>query len=217
MAIEKTVEKRYNFCMGKITKIEEQKKAKDRVNIYVDDVFAFGLSSLLLVDCDIYKGKEVNEAEIEKYKSGDDLAKCLAKAYNFLSYRMRSEKEMREKLLEKYNEEIVEKAIQKLAEYNYVNDDDFGRAWVNSRKLGRSKKAISFELKRKGLTEEVIERSLNDLDSDSEFEAALELIKSRKKYHDLSRDEAYQKVGGFLSRRGYGYDVIKKVIKEMNY
>jgi regulatory protein len=181
--------------MPHITKIEEQKKAKDRVNIYVDGVFSFGLSALLLVDYDIYRGKEIAETEIEKYKEGDSLSKCLAKAYRFLSYRMRSEKEMRDKLLEKYEDATVSAAIEKLKGYNYVNDVDFARAWVRSRKDGRSIRTLEFELKQKGLSADDIMSSVSELDKEDEYTAALALIESRKKYKGLTKDEAYQKIG----------------------
>lgn len=200
----------------KITKIEEQKKAKNRVNIYIDNEFAFGISSLLLVDYDLYKGKEISSSEIEKYKEGDNLSKCLTRAYRFLSFRPRSEKEMREKLLEKYDEETVKKSIKKLKNLNYVNDEEFARMWINSRRSGRSKKALEFELKKKGVDAELINKSLSNLNKDDEVDAALKLVQSRRKYQGLSGNEAYQKIGGFLSRRGYSYEIIKEVIKKIS-
>jgi regulatory protein len=199
----------------KITKIEEQKKTKGRVNVYVDDEFSFGINANLLVDLDIYKGKEVSPAEIERYKESDNLSKCLSKAYRFLSYRPRSEKEMREKLLEKYDPEIVDEAIEKLREYKYVDDAEFSRIWAESRKSGHSARAISFELQKKGISKEIIESTIESLDKESEYQAAIDLVKNKSKYQNLSKEDAYKKVGGFLSRRGYSYDIIKKVISEL--
>lgn len=198
--------------MPKITKIESQKKRAGRVNVYVDEEFAFGLPEKLLIDFDIYKGKEVSQAEIERYKAGNDLSKCLDKAYRFLSYRPRSEKEIRDKLIEKYPDTLVEEAVAKLKDYNFVNDDEFARMWVNSRSSGRSARALAFELKNKGVAKEVIEKALLDIDSNAEFESALALVSSKTKYQGLERDAAYKKIGGFLSRRGYNYEIIKKVI-----
>jgi regulatory protein len=198
----------------KITAIEPQKKAKGRVNIYVDDKFSFGMTEKLLIDFDLYKGKEITEKEIEKFKSGDSLSKCMDKAYHFLSYRPRSEQEMRKKLREKYDEGTVDKAIAKLKKYSFVDDSEFARMWVGTRFSGRSKKALSFEMKQKGISKEIIEEALADIDFDKEYEAALELVKKRAKYKGLDRNEAYKKIAPFLSRRGYNYDVIKKVINE---
>jgi regulatory protein len=200
--------------MVKITEISPQQKAPHRVNIFVDEVFKFGLDERLLLDFDLYVGKEISNSDIEKFKEGDSYQKCMEKAFRFLSFRMRSEKEMRDKLLEKYDAKIVEKAIEKLKDLKYVNDIDFARAWVESRKVGRGKRALSFELSRKGVTKEIIDEALLGLSGDEEFESALDLVKKKSKYKNLDRNEAYQKIGGFLSRRGYSYDIIKKIINK---
>lgn len=199
----------------KITAIEPQKKAKDRANIFIEGKYSFGVPQKLIVDLDLYKGKEISKEDIEKYKKEDSLSKCLDKAYRFLSYRPRSEKEITEKLLERYDEKTVKKAVKKLKEYKYISDRDFAKSWVASRLLGRSKKALRIELVKKGVNKEIIEESLSDIDSETEYKNALNLVKSKRKYQNLTRDEAYKKVGGFLSRRGYSYDVIKKVINEI--
>lgn len=201
--------------MAKITEISPQERAPHRVNIYVGGVFKFGIDERLLLDFNLYVGREITEAEIEKYKEGDNYQKCMDKAFRFLSYRMRSEKEMQDKLAEKFDEATVKKAIKRLKELKFVNDAEFARAWIESRKYSRGKKALSFELSRKGITKELVEDALLGLSSDDEFETALELVKKKSKYKGLDRNEAYQKVGSFLSRRGYSYDVIKKVIQEI--
>lgn len=201
--------------MGKITEIKSQEKAPHRVNVYVDGVFKFGLDERLLLDFNIYVGRGISDAEIEKYKEGDSYQKCMDKAFRFLSYRMRSEKEMQDKLLEKYDEATVKKALKRLRGLKFVNDNEFARTWVESRKIGRGKRALAFELSRKGVAKEIVEEALEGLSGDDEFESALDLVKKKSKYKNLDRSEAYQKIGGFLSRRGYSYDVIKKVISEI--
>jgi regulatory protein len=201
--------------MPKVTKIEEQKKKGNRVSIFLDDEFAFGMDVKLLVDFDLYKGKELTDAEIERIKEGESLSKCLDKAYRFLSFRPRSEKEMREKLLEKFPPTMVEEAIGKLKKFNLINDSEFARAWVNSRSMGRGSRALAFELQRKGVKKEVIEEALAELNKEDEYETALALVQKRSKYQGLTKDEAYKKIAPFLSRRGYSYDIIKKVIQEI--
>lgn len=199
----------------KITKIEEQKKRGDRVSVFIDEKFAFGISANALVDFDLYKGKELTGKEIEKIKEGDSISKCLDKAYRFLSYRARSEKEMRDKLLEKFEPHTVDEAITRLKRFNLVNDKEFARAWINSRFAGRSKKALAFELKNKGVVKLIIEEALKDITTDDEYQVALELVSKKSKYQNLDKNEAYTKIGGFLARRGYSYEIIKKVIKEL--
>lgn len=201
--------------MGKITEISSQAKAPHRMNVFVDGVFKFGIDERLLLDFNLYVGRGISDGEIEKYKEGDNYQKCMDKAFRFLSFRMRSEKEMQDKLAEKYDEATVKKAIKRLKELKFINDVEFARAWVESRKIGRGKKALAFELKQKGVAKETIDEALQDLSQDDEFEAAMELVRKKSKYKNLDRSGAYQKIGGFLSRRGYSYDVIKKVINEI--
>lgn len=202
--------------MPKITKIEEQKKRSDRVSIFIDEKFAFGVSSNALVDFDLYKGKELSERDIHKIKEGDSVSKCLDKAYRFLSYRARSEKEMQDKLLEKFETETVQEAIKRLKKYNLINDKDFATAWIRSRLCGRSKRALEFELKNKGVAKNIIDEALGAVSIDDEYNAAIELVAKKPKYRNLDRNEAYKKIGGYLSRRGYSYDIIKRVINEMS-
>lgn len=199
----------------KITAIESQKKAPGRVNIFIDDKFSFGISEKLLIDYDLYKGKEVDEKDLRKYKEGDSLGKCLDKAYRFLSYRPRSEKEMHDKLLEKYDNNIVEETVKRLKEYNFLNDSDFAKIWVSERCNGRGKRALAFELKRKGIDNIIVEEVLSNIGTEDEYASALKLVKSRAKYNGLEKNEAYKKIAPFLSRRGYNYDVIKRVISDI--
>jgi regulatory protein len=199
----------------KITSIKSQAKDRGRVNIFVDEEYCLAIPEKMIVDFDIYKGKEITEKDLEVLKSGDSNSKCLDKAYHFLSYRPRSEKEMKDKLLEKYDEKTVDETIAKLKEYNLINDADFARMWVESRKMGRGPKALSFELKRKGIDGDIIENALAEIDTEEQYETALTLIRARSKYKGLDRNEAYKKVAPFLSRRGYTYDIISKVIKEI--
>lgn len=199
----------------KITKIESQQKTRGRVNVFVDEEFSFGISEGLLIDLHLYAGKEVTISEIQKYKNADNFSKCLDKAYRFLSFRARSEREMREKLLEKFNQEIVEEVIARLKEINYLNDQDFACMWVRSRSSARGKKMLRIELLKKGIEKDIIDKVLEVVDDQSELETALKLVKSKEKYRTLTKNEAYKKVASFLMRRGYSYEIVKKVIEEV--
>lgn len=199
--------------MAKITAIKRQEKNKGRVNLYIDDSFAVGISEKLLIDLDLFKGKELNNKDIEKIKDAENISKCLDKAYRFLSFRPRSEAEIQIKLSEKFPEKTVRQAIDYLKKLNYLNDAEFCNFWIENRASGRGRRALYFELQKKGIKKEIIENSLKKIDKEAELESALLLVKSKRKYEGLSPDEAYKKIGGFLSRRGYSYETIKKVIK----
>ena len=133
----------------------------------------------------------------------------------FLSYRSRSEKEVRDNLLKKKApQEIIESVITKLKEHKFLNDKEFAEWFIKSRTASRPKAAriIKMELKKKGISQEIIDdlpSTIDDLDS------AKKLIEKKfEKYKSLEKKEVYNKLGGFLARRGFDWDTIKKAIDE---
>jgi len=201
--------------MSKITKISVQKNT-ERLNIYLDGVFAFGIRQELLGDYDLRVGKELSKDEIARLNKEDELKRCLDKAYRYLSYRPRSEKEVTDKLLEKYPQKTVMAALKKLKEYKYVDDSAFIKFWLDSRASSRGPALLRLELSQKGVSKTLIEESLSSIDKESLIEDALKLVRGKKKYRDLDANDLYKKVAPFLSRRGYGYDIIKEVIRVIN-
>lgn len=147
--------------------------------------------------------------------------KYLNLAYNFLSFRIRSEKEIRDYLSSKKAlPETIEKIITKLKDHKFLNDEDFAKTWVESRQRvkPRSKFILKMELKQKGIDPEIIEQVLAEDNKEvvSDLEMAKKLVeKNIRKYRGLGRQEIYQKLGGVLGRKGFNWGVIKKAIDEI--
>lgn len=148
----------------------------------------------------------------------DVFEKFYNKALRFLSYRPRSEKEIRDKLKsKKVDLSIVEQIVQKLKEQNFINDEEFARWWVEQRTTfkPRSLKLIKIELRQKGLTADLIDKTIYDLrfKNYDDLELARKLVEKRiKRYRNLSTEEIYQKVGRFLAQKGFNWEVIKQSI-----
>lgn len=149
-----------------------------------------------------------------------DFEKFYDKALKFLSYRPRSEKEVRDNLLKKKaSSSLIDLIIKKLQEQKFLNDREFVKWWIEQRTLVKptGKRLIKFELKKKGIDKELIDEvfdSVEDLVHD-ELEMARNLVQRKiNKYKGLDRQKIYQRLGGFLSRRGFDYDTIKKAIDE---
>lgn len=142
------------------------------------------------------------------------------KALKFLSYRPRSEKEVRDNLLKKKaSSSIVDLVIKKLKEQKFLNDKEFTKWWIEQRTLVKptGKRLIKIELKRKGIDKELIDEILENVEDlvHNELELARNLVQRKiNKYKGLDRQKIYQRLGGFLSRRGFDYDTIKKSIDE---
>lgn len=133
----------------------------------------------------------------------------------FLSYRPRSEKEVRDNLVKKKAPvEIIETIIERLKEHKFIDDKEFASWFVEQRTAAKPKAAriIKMELKQKGISEEIIDDL--PLVIDDLVNAKKLLDKKFARYKDLERDEIYKKLGSFLARRGFDWDTIKKAIDE---
>ncbi len=201
--------------MKKITDIVMQKRNKDRVNIYIDNMFAFGLTNELRYKFDLQINQELEESFIENVIKAEEQSKVTMAALNLISYRQRSIKEINDKLIEKgFEASFIEISIEYCKELNYLNDEHFARSFINDKqnlnKFGS--KRIKYELIKKGISKDIIEEQL-DIDPDEEYEIALVLAEKKiNSYKNDDRNSIYRKLSGFLLRKGYPYDVVKKVL-----
>lgn len=203
--------------MAKITKIEVQKKNKERVNIYVDDQFFVGLNAELIYTLNIKKGDEIDEEKLKKIIYEESLSSAKTKAMNTLNRTSISEKKLREKLSD-YEDDIVDEVINKLKEYKFLNDTDLAvrisNDNLNISRFGRNK--IRQNLYKKGIGKDDIENAIDNIDEDTEYENALYL--GRKRFEKLKNEDnrvKYQKISQHLAYKGFNYDIIKRVLDEL--
>ena len=159
----------------RITAIEPQQKNPQRVNIYLDGQFAFGLA--IIVAAWLKVGQDLDEEKIASLKTADDGEITYQKALHFLSYRPRASAEVYKNLLKRgISESLVDETVKRLQDAGLVNDETFARAWVENRNSfhPRGKVALQMELRRKGLSEEIVQSVLGTQVSDETlaFEAA---------------------------------------------
>lgn len=203
----------------KITKIEQQKNNKERVNIYIDDKFAFGLMMEIKYKYDLQENMEIDEEYIQKVLREEELSKAKDQALKFLTYRQRSEKEIIDKLKKKgFEESIIDDTLNYLKKYKLVDDVEFAKAFmrdkINLNKFGPIR--IKHELYKKGIDNNIIEKVLEENDEEDEYNRALNLAKKKlPSYKNDDKNAIYRKLGGFLQRKGYSYDCIFKVLKEL--
>ncbi len=191
---------------GTITAIKIQKRNKERVNVYVDDQYAFAVTAL--VGATLKKGQYLSEADIERFTSQDERHKAYDQALRYLSFRARSRREMERHLGEKgYSPEVVTATVERLLDESYLDDEAFARFWLENRERfrPRSQRALRYELRQKGIAAELIDSLLTDLDEDELAWAAVEgkVIQ----WQNLDEEEFKKKVLGFLNRRGFNYEV----------
>jgi regulatory protein len=126
---------------------------------------------------------------------------------------MQSEKELRIKLTKRFDFHTIGKVIKRLKKLNYVNDAIFAKNWTEMRAQTRGKKQIESELIQKGIDKEIILETMTTIDCDTELETARKLVKS-KHIESIPIDKLYDKIGGYLARKGFSYEIIKTVLNE---
>ena len=150
----------------------------------------------------------------------DEFEKFYNKALKFLSYRPRSEKEIRDKLSgKKASEEIINKVISRLKENNFLNDEEFVKWWIEQRAnfKPRSLKLIKMELRQKGIDKDLIDQIIDDLSlTIDDLSSAKKLIEKRlPRYKNLAPDKKFQKIARFLASKGFSYDIIKEIFQSL--
>lgn len=197
---------------GTITTLALQKRDKERVNVFIDGQFAFAVTAIVATR--LRKGQYLSDEEIETLKQGDERDKAYQRALRFLGIRPRSQVEIERYLTEKgYATEVIEVVVNRLVEQQYLDDEAFARFWLENREQfkPRGERALRFELRQKGIADNVIDKVIVDLDEDGMAWAAVE--SKLQRWQNLPEPELRKKITGFLARRGFGYEVINTVFR----
>jgi len=201
--------------MPKITRIKAQKNKK-RVNIYLDGKFAFGLDADNFLKAGLKVGQKLTEKQVDNLVFKNEFQKLLNRVLRLISRRPRSEKEIRVYLKRKKSPpKLIEEVIKKLKKLKQINDLEFARWWVEQRTTfrPRGKFGLTMELRQKGIDKTIIEKAINKVD---ELPLATKLAQKKLRvYKNLPRQEFYQKMSAYLARRGFSWDVIKKVVAKL--
>ena len=206
---------------GKITALRAQAKDPQRVNVFVDGEFALGISLSTITKTGLHVGKQLNTeefAKLEQIESGD---KAYLAALRFLEARPRSIAEVRARLGRKdFSPEAIDAAIARLAELDLLDDAAFARYWVENRRAYRPRGAgaLRDELRRKGIDADVTAEILNDdaLTGDESAGAWGLARGALRKYADSrDRNTFIRRMGGYLQRRGYTFEVIRPIIDQL--
>ena len=143
--------------MGSITEISVQKKNKNRCNIYIDNIFAFGVSNELIYKENLKVGMIIDEEKLKKIAYEENLINCKETALKIIERSYKTKKEMEKRLLEKgYNLEEINETLKFLERYNFINDESYTKAFIKNKTKTQGKQKIKYALKNKGVSEEII-------------------------------------------------------------
>lgn len=211
--------------MPQITTIEPQKKKSGRFNIFLDGQFAFGVDENALVKNRLKVGERLTNNQVANLIKETTLSKLTDLVLRFLSYRQRSEKEIKVYLTRKiaqkenikYDQAVqspqINAVLAKLKRYNYVNDTEFAKWWIASRIKSHpmGKYLLKQELRRKGISPQIIESILEKVPSERKL-AINSIEKKIKKWPKLSPAELKKKVYAHLLARGFGWDTARETV-----
>jgi regulatory protein len=184
--------------------------------MFLDGKFTVSLDTEVAVKEGLKIGQELSDDQIKILMGNISLTRCLNTAYRYLSYRPRSEAEMKGRLHQRgFADSQIEIVINKLKEQNLLDDTAFAQFWKENREMfrPRSQRLTRFELKKKGVADQIIDEVTDDSnDMDSAYRAALSKAQRLpKQEYEVFR----RRLGDYLKRRGFGYTVINQTVKRI--
>ena len=203
----------------RITALEPQAHNPERYNLYVDGHFLLGVNASIVLQMGLEVQQELLPEQVEQLRSTEGEQQAVDRALNYLSFRPRSREEVRRYLRRKETPpDIIEAALARLDRLDFVNDRAFASFWIENREQfnPRGAHALKNELRMKGVEREVVDEMVND-DQDEELalragrRKALSLIN----IPDMDYATFRNRLGSFLQRRGFGYEVSKRTVSSL--
>jgi regulatory protein len=202
-----------------ITALQPQVKNADRINIFADGQFLLAASTLIVLQMGLKIGQELSAAQLAELRAAEAQQQALDRALNYLSFRPRSRQEVRNYLRGKNTPpELIDTVLERLDQMDMINDRAFASFWVETREQFNPKgvHALKNELRMKG-----IERSVVDEVVDEEQDEERALRAAHKKALSLLQQPSMdymtfqRRLGPFLQRRGFGYEVTSRTVKQL--
>ena len=201
--------------MGIITALRLNARKK-QVRVFVDSLFAFSIANELAVVNRLQVGQSLSADRIEELKKTDLSQNCMEAAVHYLSYRPRSESEVRQRLRRRsFDNKTVEEVIAKLKNRTLIDDVAFSEYWRNNRLSfsPRSARLINLELRQKGVAAETANEAVGDLnDQNSVYEAG---IRRARRLTALDYEDFRSRLYDYLVRRGFSYEKIKHAVDRL--
>lgn len=202
-----------------ITKLERQKRNSTRISVYLDDEFAFGVNDEAVYRFGLHKGMKLDEtrrAEIEQY---DQRVQAKRVAERYIGARMRSEREVRQRLRQKeFSEDVIDETLESFRRVRLIDDRAFAEAWVRDRLLlrPRAPSLLRAELRRKGIASEIIEDVLSARFDEGDVESlAFDMAAQYRRAHpSLAPDALKRRLAGYLQRKGFSAGVAYRAVED---
>lgn len=213
----------------KITKIEQQKKQQNRYSLYIDEAFFICVDQEILIQFSLHKDQVVTKELLEQIKTSENNHKIYAASLNYLSYGLRSIKEMRDYLNKQKDkeekagpsDEVIEATIDRLIRQGYLNDLEYAKSYVRTHSSLKAKgpQVIQNELKmKKGINELDILDALEEYALEDQIENIHSLsekyIRTNKSHPPkMLRNKLYT----HLLTKGFDKDLVNQHMSELTF
>jgi len=215
-----------------ITKITAGVRDKNRVNVFVNGRFALSLDVKQIVDLNVKVGRKLSEDELQELHKASEFGKLYQQALEWAFTRPHSVRETRDYLrrrqikrtqlnrkrvqdelkpLPEIQDSAISLVVEKLQERGYVNDEKFAEFYVENRfvKKGISRRRLELELRRKGVAEEIVKKSLAETTREDKTELQKMIQKKRRKYDRM-------RLVNYLVRQGFRYGDVLEAVEHMD-
>ncbi len=206
---------------GTVTRLAGQQRNPERVSVFIDGAFAFGVHADLVVEFGLCKGQALSVEQQRRLVEADRARAALRTALDYLGYRARTEHEIRQKLLRsEFDEAVAARTVARLHELGYLDDAAYARAYVEARfrSRGYGPQRLRTELLRRGVAPPLIEAVLDGaLGQEDMLEAARS--HAAKRWPRLAAEadprKRRKKLSEYLLRRGFSYETARRVVEEL--
>ena len=192
----------------KISKVEPQKKNRNRCSIFIDGEYRFGLSKDLVLKYDVKEGDEIDEDLIRNVLQEAEKEKIKQRAYKILHYRDRSVQELKNRLLKiGFDQDLVNDVLKDFIEDKILDDERFAKAFIRDYTYLKLKgnRFIIRELKKIGLSQETVDAMLKER---NEKELIKNLIERKLKHLNRKDPKERGKIIRSLLSRGFTPDLV---------
>lgn len=197
--------------MPVVTGLEVHQRDKERVRLFLDDEYVLDLP--LMEAARLSRGQTLTDSEVDQLADARHFQRAYDLALRYLSYRPRSTEEVRRHLFKKKVADVrIAEALERLRQDGFVNDMEFARFWISNRDRFKPMglRALRYELRRKGVDDEIVDALLADVDEEASAIRAAQTRMSR--YRGSTRQSFRHKLNAMLRRRGFDEYTIRDVV-----
>ena len=202
----------------KITAIQAQKR-KGRYNIFIDGHYRFPVSEEVLIQFRLHKDQEITDDQIKAITDADLISKAYNKALDYLSYQLRTEKEIIQYLQQhEFTDLQIEPVLQRLRAQGYINDLEYAKSYVRTiaKTSDKGPKVITQNLRKKGVLENDIETALDEFSSEDQLQNSIKIAeKLTRKYHREAFKIQIQKIKNGLFAKGFSSEIATEAINQL--